>query len=592
MITIAFTPLVINQPTDIQVLITNPNYSPLPTGEVTLDFGDGSDPVPLTISTTRVETTHSYTAPGQFTIWASYSGDSNFAPGTASLTAVSVLSVPSYTLNTFGDSLTGVLPGTWPVLLIGVLGWPRNNYACGGCKTNDMAPSIYNSVVDEKFASTWLLGQDDGADSPLQQSQFQHATLAENSWLAIPEGSAKLRAQDSAITQSGSWETSDFYTTIGLKSLARGSTLTASVPGSTIYIGLTSSPTTDYTADILIDGVDQGTASPVSDYPGENYVPEPYGLRYVVGGSRTSVHIVQVVCTNPGTSGCYADWVGGNGVAARPNLPPYVWTGVTYHTLQSDPLGSFATKNQIVRKVESELESDGLSIRIADIAALFYGPAEPQCVGDGVHPNACGNQIEETVWLSAMSYLATEAQRIDIGQSSPVVVGVPGGLTEATTTSGLPVSYTVISGSGTISERQLTASAPGTLMIQADQSGDSTFLPAQSVRFSVLAILPTTTSLSGSSANPEPSSGLNLTANVMSDGSSVPVGLVTFYDGASVLGSSPINDGIARFITGALNPSKNHVLTASYAQNSQYAASTSLPIECHACAAIIFAKEH
>jgi len=587
MITLAFTPLVINQPADIQVLITNPNYSPVPTGEVTVDFGDGSDPVPLTISTTRVETTHSYTAPGQFTISASYSGDDNFAPGTASKTAVSVLSVPSYTLNTFGDSLTGVALGTWPVLLTIVLGWSRLYYACGGCKTNDIAPLIYNSIVDNRFASTWLLGQNDGVGT-----QLQRATMAENAWLAIPEGPAKLRAQSGAITQSGSWIQSDFYATIGLRSASAGSALTASVPGSTIYVGLSSTPSTDYTADILIDGIDEGAVSPVSDYPGENYVPEPYGLRYVVGGSRISVHTVQVVCTNPGTSGCYVDWIGGNGVADRPNLPPYVWTGVSYHTLQTDPNINFAGKAEIVRTVESELESDGLAIRVADIASLFNGPAEPECVSDGVHPNGCGNQIEETAFLSAMTYLATEAQRIDVGQSTPVVVGAPAGLTEATTTSGLPVSYTVISGSGTISGEQLTASAPGTLTIQADQSGSSMFLPAQSVRFSVLAILPTRTSLSGSSSNPNPSSVVNLTANVISDSSPVPVGLVTFYDGASVLGSSPIHDGVARFTTFALEPSKNHVLTASFAQNSQYAASTSLPIECHACAASFFAKEH
>jgi hypothetical protein len=382
-ITLGITPLVIGQSTSIQVLVSNPVFSPVPSGQVTIDFGDGSDPDSLTITDTRVEASHVYDKPGQFAIRASYSGDSNFAHRTALLTAVSLPSTSVYPLHTFGDSLTGGLPSNWPILLTGVLGWPQINSACGGCKTNDQAPFIYNAKVDNTFASTWLLGQNAGAATPAQQLQFQHATMAENAWLAIPEGPAKQRAQSSAMTQSGSWSPSSLFATTGLQSSVSGSALNASVPGSTIYVGLSATPTTDYTAHILIDGIDQGTVSPVSDYTGEHDVPEPYGLRFVVGGDRTAVHTVQIVCTDPGTSGCYVDWIGGNGVAARPNLPPYLWTGVTYHTLQNDPDGIFAIKNGIVRTVEQQLESDGLAIRVADIASLFNGPALPQCVEMG-----------------------------------------------------------------------------------------------------------------------------------------------------------------------------------------------------------------
>ena len=73
-ITIGITPLVIGQSTSIQVLVTNPVFSPVPTGQVTIDFGDGSDPDSLTITDTRVETSHVYDKPGQFAIKASYSG--------------------------------------------------------------------------------------------------------------------------------------------------------------------------------------------------------------------------------------------------------------------------------------------------------------------------------------------------------------------------------------------------------------------------------------------------------------------------------------------------------------------------------------
>ena len=483
-LTLGITPLVIHKTTSVQVLVTNPVFSPVPTGQVIVDFGDGTDPVALTISSTRAETSHVYPTAGQFTVTASYSGDANFAPATISVTAVSVLSSPTYTLQLFGDSFSTSAPGWWPPLLSEALDWPIYNHACGGCSTPDLAPDIYNSVVDDHYASAWLLGQNEGPGS-----QFEHATLAENAWLAIPEGPAKLRAKNGAVSQSGSWTASDLFPTTGLRSPAAGSALTAPIAGSTIYVGLSSLTTTDYTVDVLIDGVDQGTASPVSTNSGRYYAADAYGLRYAIGGGADTAHIVQIVCQNPGTSGCYVDWIGSSGAAKRPNLPPYVWTGVSYTTRQSDPMGVyFPVMQRQVRAIESELESDGLPIRLADIAAVFNGPATPECIQqDGIHPADCGNQIMETAWLASMSYLATEAQRIDIRNHAPIVVRIPFPLNYAISTSGLPASYTLLSGPGTISGNRVTAEQPGTLIIEADQSGDATVLPALPVQFSITA---------------------------------------------------------------------------------------------------------
>jgi len=576
-VTLGITPLVINHPASIQVLVSNPTFSPVPTGQVTVDFGDGSDPVPLTISTTRVETTHTFTTPGLFTITASYSGDSNFAAATKSFSAESILSSPVYTLHLFGDSLTGGSSSDWPALLTGALGWPKIITACGGCKTNDLSPYIYASMVDTTFASTWLLGQNDGTNSVPTRSQFQHSALAENAWLAIPEGRAKMRAQSSTVAQTGSWVSSDLYPTTGLRGTAADSTLTASIPGSTIYVGLSSLLTTDFTVDVMVDGIDLGTASPVSVDVGTYFVGQPYALRYVLGGEINALHTVQVICQTPGTSGCYVDWIGGNGAATRPNLPPYVWTGVTYKTLQPDPYGNTELQQDVVRAVESQLESDGLAIRVADIAALFNGPALPECVADGIHPAFCGNQIEETVWLSAMSYLATEAQRIDAGQVPTAVVGIPTTL-EAEATSGLPLTYSVVSGSAITDGDLLTVQQAGNLVIEADQSGNSTVLPAAPVQFPVTVLLPTATSLSSSSLSADLGVSVTLTATVTSSGSPVTTGIVTFHDGATSLGASPVNSsGIATLSTTAL-PAGVNTVSASYAANAQLAASTSTAI--------------
>ena len=129
-------------------------------------------------------------------------------------------SAPAYMLHTFGDSLTGGLwNGTWPFRLLSDFSWPWwtwSNFASGGFRTNDETPRIYNVVVDDTYVTTWLLGQNDGSSTSPMFDQFQHAVLAQNAWLAIPEGQAKFRAQSSAISQSGDWATSNIYPTTGL----------------------------------------------------------------------------------------------------------------------------------------------------------------------------------------------------------------------------------------------------------------------------------------------------------------------------------------------------------------------------------------
>lgn len=189
-VTIGVTPLVIGSPATIQVLVTNPAFSPLPTGQVILDFGDATTPASLSLSNTWAGTTHAYADPGQFTITASYSGDSNFAPAIASLTAVDLISAPVYTLQGFGDSMTGGYSWSWDMMLLQALGWNAHFFSSGGDKTDDEAPSVYQAVVDGSFVSTWMLGANDWPNNAAKFDQYQHAALAQNAWLAIPEGPA------------------------------------------------------------------------------------------------------------------------------------------------------------------------------------------------------------------------------------------------------------------------------------------------------------------------------------------------------------------------------------------------------------------
>jgi hypothetical protein len=66
---------------------------------------------------------------------------------------------------------------------------------------------------------------------------------------------------------------------------------------------------------------------------------------------------------------------------------------------------------------------------------------------------------------------------------------------------------------------------------------------------------------------------VTFTANV-SSGSGTPDGSVSFFDGATLLGSQPLVGGGASFTTAALTAG-NHSITAAYAQSSNFVGSTS-----------------
>ena len=174
-----------------------------------------------------------------------------------------------------------------------------------------------------------------------------------------------------------------------------------------------------------------------------------------------------------------------------------------------------------------------------------------------------------------MTYLATEAQRIDIGQVPSVIAGTPLSLKAATATSGLPVTYSVVSGPGIINQGQLTAQQAGTIVIQAGQAGNSTVLPAATGQFSVTALSPTSTVLTSPASHADLGTNVSLTANVTSNGSPVTAGSVTFLNGTTSLGVISLDgNGVASLNTTTL-PAGTDALTASYNGINQFAPSSS-----------------
>jgi hypothetical protein len=115
--------------------------------------------------------------------------------------------------------------------------------------------------------------------------------------------------------------------------------------------------------------------------------------------------------------------------------------------------------------------------------------------------------------------------------------------------------------------------------------GASIFLPSSSSAAALtVTSIPTSTSLTASSTTVTSGAVLTLNAQVTSGGGT-PIGSVTFYDGASVLGTYTLNtNSTASFSTASLSTG-NHSFSAQYAVNGPWAASSSAPVAVTAQAA-------
>jgi ribosomal protein S11 len=70
--------------------------------------------------------------------------------------------------------------------------------------------------------------------------------------------------------------------------------------------------------------------------------------------------------------------------------------------------------------------------------------------------------------------------------TSPVTYGVAPITLSATATSGLSVTFSIVSGPGTVSGNTLTVTGPGTIVVAANQAGNSSYAPAPQVTRSVV----------------------------------------------------------------------------------------------------------
>jgi hypothetical protein len=157
-----------------------------------------------------------------------------------------------------------------------------------------------------------------------------------------------------------------------------------------------------------------------------------------------------------------------------------------------------------------------------------------------------------------------ESQTITfVGPTSPMNFGSTAVTLTATASSGLPVLFSVVSGPATVSGNLLTLTAAGTVVIAADQGGNSNY----SAAVEVTRILVVLGRLAGVnlSANPNPvflRNPVTLSVALAATGGT-PTGSVAFLDGPTLLGTATVSGSSATLIYSALSLGV-HSITANY----------------------------
>ena len=242
--------------------------------------------------------------------------------------------------------------------------------------------------------------------------------------------------------------------------------------------------------------------------------------------------------------------------------------------------GAFVADVKMNSGTASFTETQSLNPGGATISATYNGD-ENYCPETFVAEHT----ITPPVYVSSTALTVTPAQLL-VSQTVRMQVSV--------TASGGPTpggSVTLLDGSQTLGAAPLDATGNayfdtallgvGTHSIVAKYSGEIggyytpfTLLPSASAPVSVMVTdNSTATTVSPSPASPTVGTVVTLTAAV-SSASGMPFGGVTFYDGATQLGTSSLDAGKATLSTASLSQG-THSITATFNQNATYGSSTS-----------------
>lgn len=272
-----------------------------------------------------------------------------------------------------------------------------------------------------------------------------------------------------------------------------------------------------------------------------------------------------VACMGESTYGA----VGTNPVTATPTIGPAPGIYslpqlVTLSDTTSDAV-IYYTTNGTAPTVESSVYNEAFqltattTIQAIAVASGYNNSA----IASGTYfagPNQSQNQTITFPSIAAQTYPA-----------GPFILN-------ATASSGLAVSYTILSGTAAIGGNMLTIAGAGSVTVQASQAGNAQYAPAIPVSQTFTVNQASTVLVLTSNNNPSSlNQSVTLAATIMPQNGGQASGAVTFEDGSTILGVVIASSNLATLTTSTLAVG-THSISASYSGNSNFIASAATPL--------------
>lgn len=290
-------------------------------------------------------------------------------------------------MEVFGDSIAagnGVTLNSqkWCYITAGNFGLSVNMHAAAGATSYGQGPVIYSFSTTSDSVSTYLIGVNE--TSTANQAVYQNILMAECLWLLIPNAN-KVLAQAMSVT--GTWATSTVNPSFGRQSVTNGSTATATVFGSVVYIGFWATLSNAAVVNVTVDGVAFGPYTPATSWTSsDSLTTAPYAVR--ISGLTNTSHTVVITLTTANSSTLFLDHVSGNSGFITQN-GPLLYLSNCQKTATNSYAASYNVSSAM-QTVVNNLTADGLMIAFVDTAARCLD----NCHGaDGTHPDAAGQLL-------------------------------------------------------------------------------------------------------------------------------------------------------------------------------------------------------
>lgn len=252
----------------------------------------------------------------------------------------------------------------------------------------------------------------------------------------------------------------------------------------------------------------------------------------------------------------------------------------TVSSLYGTPTGTVTFMDGATTLGAGTLNASGVATLTVSFATAGNHPLTVSYPGAGFFQAATSSVLNETVQTIGTTLAVTSSVNpVNLGANTTLTAtanstaGTPTGT--ITFLDGTTVLGTATLDAGGVATLTLSFATAGTHPITATYPGTSAFQPAtSSILNQVVQSFGTTLALT-SSVNPLNVNGTTVLTATATSTSGTPGGTITFLDGATVLGTAPLNAGGIATLSVSFAMPGTHPLTASYPATGAYQAATS-----------------